>query len=121
MEELVLTGMLGALLLLSIFMLVWNMVSPFIKHRRRRMVILRMNNEYVRNILKGNGFILDSTAMNDAITLLYSPDGETIYGYAGDYKELVKPLRKIHWLVVDCGVSLSFFVYEMHWTAWRMR
>lgn len=120
-KDIVLIGMLGAMLLFSILLMAWNLMAPFFKYNRRRMVVLRMNNEYVRNILKGNGFILDDTVWDDDIALLYSTDGETVHGYAGSYNELVKPLRKIHWTVIDCSVSLSFFVYEMHWTAWRMR
>ncbi len=118
-KDVILIGMLGALLLLSILLMIWNLVSPFLMYNRRRIVILRMNNEYVRNILRGNGFILSKEALDDRVPILYSLDGKVVQGCADEGKELV-PFKRIHWQMIDCGMSLSIFVYELHKTAWRM-
>lgn len=118
-KDIVLMAMLGAMLLLSILLMVWNLVSPLVRYSRRKVIILRMNNGYIRDILEGNGFILDQRVMDDGITVLYSLDGKTIMGCTGD-RELAS-LKRSRWQVVDCGMSLSFFVYEMHKMAWRRR
>ena len=118
-KDFILVCMLGVTLLLSILLMVWNLVFPLIRYNRRKVIILRMNNGYIRDILEGNGFILCKDVLDDGITVLYSLDGKTIMGCTGD-RELAF-LKRIRWQVVDCGMSLSFFVYEMHKMAWRMR
>lgn len=118
-KDIVLIGMLGAMLFLSILLMAWNLVSPLIRCNRRKVIILRMNNGYARDILEGNGFILCKDALDGSASLLYSLDGKTIQGCTGS-NELV-PFKRIRWQVVDCGMDLSFFIYEMHKVAWRMR
>lgn len=81
---------------------------------RKRTVVLKMNNEYVRKILQAHGYSLDASVFSTSSHLLYSPDGEHIYGYAGEYRSLVQMLRKNRYKTVNCEVSLGYFVYALH-------
>lgn len=81
---------------------------------RKRTVVLKMNNEYVRKILQAHGYSLDASVFSTSSHLLYSPDGEHIYGYAGEYRTLVQMFRKDRYKIVNCEVSLGYFVYALH-------
>ena len=83
-------------------------------YNRKRAVVLRMNNEYIRKILQAHGYSLDASVFSTSSHLLYSLDSEHIYGYAGDYRSLVQMFRKGRYKTVNCEVSLGYFVYALH-------
>lgn len=101
-------------ILVSLGILVYDYIRYHEYYYRKKVVILQMNNEYVRKILNAHGYRLDGSTLSNSSHFLYSPDGEHIYGYPGDYSKLTAMFKKDKYKAVNCNVSLGYFVYELH-------
>lgn len=78
-----------------------------------KMVVLRMNNNYVRGILANKGINLCQCAYNNTNNYLYTIDGERVCGFTEDRTHLIEDAAKHHQEVIDCGININRFVYEI--------
>lgn len=78
-----------------------------------KLIVLRLNNPYVRRILEGNHFNLCQCAYYNVNQYLYTIEGDRICGFTEDCTHLIADAVKNHQEVVDCGVNINRFVYEV--------
>lgn len=79
-----------------------------------KLIVLRLNNAYVRQILEGNGFNLCMCAYYNTNRYLFTVEGDRICGFTEECTHLIADATKNHQEVVDCGISINRFVYEVH-------
>lgn len=78
-----------------------------------KMIVLRMNNEYARGILANKGINLCQCAYYNTNNYLYTIDGERVCGFTESCTHLTEDALKHHQEVVDCGININRFVYEI--------
>ena len=78
-----------------------------------KMVVLRMNNEYARGILANKGINLCQCAYYNTNNYLYTIDGERVCGFTEGCTHLIENATKHHQEVIDCGININRFVYEI--------
>jgi hypothetical protein len=78
-----------------------------------KMVVLRMNNNYVRGILANKGINLCQCAYYNTNNYLYTIDGERVCGFTEGCTHLIEDATKHHQEVIDCGININRFVYEI--------
>lgn len=78
-----------------------------------KMIVLRMNNNYVRGILANVGIKLCQCAYYNTNNYLYTIDGERVCGFTEGCTHLIEDATKHHQEVIDCGININRFVYEI--------
>ena len=78
-----------------------------------KLIILRLNNPYVRRILEGNHFNLCECAYYNTHQYLFTIEGDRICGFTEDCTHLISDAAKHNQEVVDCGININRFVYEV--------
>lgn len=78
-----------------------------------KMIVLRMNNEYARGILANKGINLCQCSYYNTNNYLYTIDGERVCGFTEGCTHLIEDATKHHQEVVDCGININRFVYEI--------
>ena len=78
-----------------------------------KMIVLRMNNNYVRGILANKGINLCQCAYYNTNNYLYTIDGERVCGFTEGCTHLIEDATKHHQEVIDCGININRFVYEI--------
>lgn len=78
-----------------------------------KMIVLRMNNNYVRGILSNKGINLCQCAYYNTNNYLYTIDGERVCGFTEGCTHLIEDTAKQHQKVIDCGININRFVYEI--------
>lgn len=78
-----------------------------------KMIVLRMNNNYVRGILANKGINLCQCAYYNTNNYLYTIDGERVCGFTESCTHLIEDATKHHQEVIDCGININRFVYEI--------
>lgn len=78
-----------------------------------KMVVLRMNNNYVRGVLANQGINLCQCAYYNTNNYLYTIDGERVCGFTEGCTHLIEDATKHHQEVIDCGININLFVYEI--------
>jgi len=82
--------------------------------RGEKLVILRLNNEYVKNIIRGAGLNLCFCTDNLILPYLYYvTDGDRICAFREDRLHLIADAKKGKQEVVDCGIDVKKFIYEI--------
>lgn len=100
-----------ALLWLAVILVVIYDHNKFRKRLNNKMVVLRLNNSYVRSILEANGFNLCQCAYYNTNRYLYTTtDAERICGFTEECVHLIEDAKKRHQLVIDCGIDIKLFV-----------
>lgn len=78
-----------------------------------KMIVLRMNNNYVRVLLANKGINLCQCAYYNTNNYLYTIDGERVCGFTEGCTHLIEDATKHHQKVIDCGININRFVYEI--------
>lgn len=78
-----------------------------------KMIVLRMNNEYARGILANKGINLCQCSYYNTNNYLYTIDGERVCGFTEGCTHLIEDATKHHQEVIDCGININRFVYEI--------
>lgn len=78
-----------------------------------KMIVLRMNNNYVRGILANKGINLCQCSYYNTNNYLYTIDGERVCGFTEGCPHLIEDATKHHQEVIDCGININRFVYEI--------
>lgn len=99
------------LLWLAIMVVIIYDHIKFQKRLKNKMVVLRINNPYVRSILEANGFNLCQCAYYNTNRYLYvTTDAERICGFTEECVHLIEDAKKHHQMVIDCGIDIKLFV-----------
>lgn len=109
-------GILGLLIMVSIVIGIIILIYEDIKYRRtyrHKFIVLRVNNEYVRNILEGNGLHLCNCAFYSTNRYLYVSRDSSIHGFSEDSTHLLEKAEKTNLEIIDCGVDTKRFIYEI--------
>ena len=91
---------LGLIIMVSTIVGIIILVYEDIKYNRKnrqKFIFLRLNNEYVRNLLEGNGLFLCNCAF-------YSTK---------DITHLIERAEKTNMELIDCGIDIKKFIYEI--------
>ena len=83
------------------------------KCKRSKLVVLRLNNNYVRKLLKDKGFNLCDCAYYNTNRYLFTTEGDRICGFTEDCVHLIEDAEKNQQEVVDCDININRFVYEI--------
>lgn len=85
------------------------------KHRYTTyLVVLRLNNEYVRNILQQSGIPLCWCAkLEDRNPYLFTTEGDKVCGFCEERNFLIASARINHQTVIDCGINTKLFISEV--------
>lgn len=78
-----------------------------------KMIVIRMNNAYVRGILANKGINLCQCAYYNTNNYLYTIDGERVCGFTEGCTHLIADAVKHRQQVIDCDININRFVYEI--------
>lgn len=76
------------------------------------MIILKINNEEIRNNLKALGFKVRKGAFYPKSTNLLYFEG-CIYGFSEYITSIIYSFMQKDMVIIDCGVSVKRFIYEI--------
>ena len=93
-------------------------VADRIKYRKYysskvKMVVLRINNSDVRELLNSDGLSLCQCAYYNTHKYLYTIEGDRICGFTEECTHLIEDAIKNHQEVIDCDIDVSKFVSEV--------
>ena len=80
---------------------------------KSKLVVLRINNAAVREVLSRNGIKLCQCAYYNTNRYLYSIEGDRICGFTESCTHLIEDAVKHHQEVVDCDINVNLFVSEI--------
>ena len=75
--------------------------------------MLRMNNAYTRGVLAQKGINLCQCAYYNTNNYLYPIDAERVCCFTEGCTHLIEDAIKHHQEVIDCGININRFVYEI--------
>lgn len=107
---------LGLIIMVSTIVGIIILVYEDIKYNRKnrqKFIFLRLNNEYVRNILEGNGLFLCNCAFYSTNKYLYTQKDSSIHGFTEDITHLIEKAEKTNMELIDCGINIKKFIYEI--------
>ena len=78
-----------------------------------KMVVLRINNPDVRDLLNSEGLSLCQCAYYNTHKYLYTIEGDRICGFTEECTHLIEDAIKNHQEVIDCDIDVSKFVSEV--------
>lgn len=78
-----------------------------------KLIVLRLNNAYIRQKLEAMGFNLCQCAYFDTNRYLYTIEGDRICGFTESCTHLISDAATHRQPIVDCGIDLNRFVYEI--------
>lgn len=82
--------------------------------RDEKLIVLRLNNEYVKNIIRGAGLNLCFCTNHLSLPFLYYvTGGDRICAFREDRLHLIADAKKRKQKVVDCGIDVKKFIYEI--------
>lgn len=110
------TIQIDVIIVLAILLLV--AIADRIKYRKYdsskgKMVVLRINNPDVRDLLNSEGLSLCQCAYYNAHKYLYTIEGDHICGFTEECTHLIEDAIKNHQEVIDCDIDVSKFVNEV--------
>ena len=93
-------------------------VADRIKYRKYysskcKMVVLRINNPDVRDLLNSEGLSLCQCAYYNTHKYLYTIEGDRVCGFTEECTHLIEDAIKNHQEVIDCDIDVSKFVSEV--------
>ena len=93
-------------------------VADRIKYRKYysskgKMVVLRINNPDVRDLLNSEGLSLCQCAYYNTHKYLYTIEGDRICGFTEECTHLIEDAVKHHQEVIDCNINVNLFVSEI--------
>lgn len=80
---------------------------------KSKLVVLRINNAEVREVLSQNGIKLCQCAYYNTNRYLYTIEGDHICGFTESCTHLIEDAVKHHQEVIDCDINVNRFVYEI--------
>lgn len=80
---------------------------------KSKLVVLRINNAAVREVLSQNGIKLCQCAYYNTNRYLYTIDGDHICGFTESCTHLIEDAVKHHQEVIDCDINVNLFVSEI--------
>lgn len=83
------------------------------KCKQSKLVVLRLNNSYVRKLLTDKGFNLCDCAFYNTNRYLFTTEGDRICGFTEDCVHLIEDAEKNNQEVIDCDIIINRFVYEI--------
>lgn len=110
------TIQIDVIIVLAILLLV--AIADRIKYRKYdsskgKMVVLRINNPDVRDLLNSEGLSLCQCAYYNTHKYLYTIEGDHICGFTEECTHLIEDAIKNHQEVIDCDIDVSKFVNEV--------
>lgn len=78
-----------------------------------KMVVLRINNPDVRDLLNSEGLSLCQCAYYNTHKYLYTIKGDRICGFTEECTHLIEDAIKNHQEVIDCDIDVGKFVSEV--------
>lgn len=110
------TIQIDVIIVLAILLLV--AIADRIKYRKYdsskgKMVVLRINNPDVRDLLNSEGLSLCQCAYYNTHKYLYTIEGDRICGFTEECTHLIEDAIKNHQEVIDCDIDVSKFVNEV--------
>ena len=110
------TIQIDVIIVLAILLLV--AIADRIKYRKYdsskgKMVVLRINNPDVRDLLNSEGLSLCQCAYFNTHRYLYTIEGDHICGFTEECTHLIEDAIKNHQEVIDCDIDVSKFVSEV--------
>lgn len=110
------TIQIDVIIVLAILLLV--AIADRIKYRKYdsskgKMVVLRINNPDVRDLLNSEGLSLCQCAYYNTHKYLYTIEGDRICGFTEECTHLIEDAIKNHQEVIDCDIDVSKFVSEV--------
>lgn len=80
---------------------------------KSKLVVLRINNAAVREVLSQNGIKLCQCVYYNTNRYLYTIEGDHICGFTESCTHLIEDAVKHHQEVIDCDINVNRFVYEI--------
>lgn len=80
---------------------------------KSKLVVLRINNAAVREVLSQNGIKLCQCAYYNTNRYLYTIEGDHICGFTESCTHLIEDAVKHHQEVIDCDINVNLFVSEI--------
>lgn len=77
------------------------------------LVILRVNNHRIRQAIKGAGINVCWCAAYPEHNMLMTTEGDRVCGFNEDIQHVIEEAKKKHTRIIDCGVSVKKFIYEV--------
>ena len=77
------------------------------------LVILRINNHRIRQAIKSAGITMCWCAAYPEHNMLMFAGGDMVCGLNEDIEHSIEKARKNNDTIIDCGVSLKKFIYEV--------
>lgn len=77
------------------------------------LVILRVNNHRIRQAIKSAGITMCWCAAYPEHNMLMFAGGDMVCGLNEDIEHSIEKARKNNDTIIDCGVSLKKFIYEV--------
>lgn len=82
--------------------------------RGKTFILLRLNNEYVKNIIRDAGLNLCFCTGDTALPYLYYvTDSDRICAFREEYNHFIADAAKRRQKVIDCGIDVKKFIYEI--------
>ena len=103
----------AALVVASIGIIVYDHFKYGHNYYSLPLIVLRVNNERVRNTLKASGISLCWCATSLKNNSLMCYDGFSVCGFNENIDHTIFRARKKKVKVIDCGVSVKKFIYEI--------
>lgn len=77
------------------------------------LVILRVNNHRIRQTIKAAGINICWCAAYPEHNKLMTTEGDRVCGFNEDIEHVIEEAKKKKTRIVDCGVSVKKFIYEV--------